>query len=272
MAEDFILNQEIQSVDQIIDNMSLMDDDLFGLVFDGNIPASEILLKTILKRDDIKIVSVEGQKELRNPAIGGRKIRLDILAVDREDHFYNVEVQRRNGGAHPKRARFHSSMVDARMLKEGKDFIDLNESYIIFITEKDYFKHGLPIYTVNRRFEEFDGVFEDESHIIYVNGSYKGDDAIGQLMQDFQCKNAADIQNEELAKGVRYFKENEGGRRVMCEAVERYGYQMAIKATIEAGIRYGASREQIIDDICEKYSLEKKAAEQVYERFAPAVV
>ena len=58
----------------------------------------------------------------------------------------------------------------------------------------------------------------------------------------------------------------------MCEAVERYGYQMAIKATIETGIRYGASREQIIEDICKQYSMAKEVAEQIYERFVPAVV
>ncbi len=272
VAEDMILDQEMQSVDQIIDNMSLMDDDLFGLVFNNNIPAAEVLLKTILKRDDIEIVSVEGQKELRNPEVGGRMIRLDVLVKDGTGRFYNVEVQRTNSGAHPKRARFHSSMVDARMLKEGQKFKELKESYVIFITENDYFKRGIPIYTINRHFEEFDGVFEDESHIIYVNGSYKGNDAIGHLMQDFRCKKADDIQNAELQKSVRYFKENEGGRKTMCESVERYGQQQAIKAIVESGIEFGIDKEKIVENLRKKFSLSEEQAERVYERYAPAVV
>lgn len=144
---------EIQEIQDKLNN--LISGNLFGLVFDGNIPAAEVLLKVILKRDDIRIESVEGQKELRNPEVGGRKIRLDILAVDGTSHFYNVEVQRRNSGAHTKRARFHSSMVDARMLKEGQEFKDLNEPYVIFITEKGYFGCGLPIYTINRQISPF---------------------------------------------------------------------------------------------------------------------
>ncbi len=272
MADELLIDQEEQSIDQIIDNMSLMDDDLFGLVFDGNDPAAEMLLKIILRRDDIKIISVEGQKELRNPEIGGRKVRLDILAEDGDGRFYNVEVQRTNSGAHPKRARFHSSMIDTRMLKEGQKFKELNASYVIFITEKDYWGEGLPLYTINRHFEEIDRIFDDESHIIYVNGSYSGNDAIGNLMQDFRCKKADDIQNEELAKGVRYFKENEGGRKTMCESVERYADQKAIKTLIESGVEFGVDRDKILASLRNKFSLSEEQAEKFYQRYAPALV
>lgn len=56
---------EIQEIQDKRNN--LLSGNLFGLVFDGNIPAAEVLLKVILKRDDLRIESVEGQKELRNP-------------------------------------------------------------------------------------------------------------------------------------------------------------------------------------------------------------
>lgn len=38
-----------------------------------------------------------------------------------------------------------------------------------------------------------DDKFDDGSHIVYVNGSYKGDDAVGRLMHDFGCKKSEDI-------------------------------------------------------------------------------
>lgn len=35
---------------------------------------------------------------------------------------YNIEVQKKPEGAHIRRARFNSSMMDSRMLKEGQEF------------------------------------------------------------------------------------------------------------------------------------------------------
>ncbi len=70
------------SENQIVDGMSLFDDDLMSMVFDANIEATELLLKIILKKDDIQVISVVGQRELQSPVVGGRDIRLDILAKD----------------------------------------------------------------------------------------------------------------------------------------------------------------------------------------------
>ena len=92
--------------------------------------------------------------------------------------------------------------------------------------KKRYQCHGLPVYTVNRHFEEIEDSLDDGSHIVYVNGNYKGDDTVGRLMHDFGCKESKDMYYPELAKGVRHFKE-EGGRKKMCEAVEKYAEQKA---------------------------------------------
>ena len=56
---------------------------------------------------------------------------------------------------------------------------------MIFIAQTDIFGYGIPVYTVSRYFEEIDAPFDDGSYIVYVNGSYKGEDAIGKLMHDF---------------------------------------------------------------------------------------
>ena len=62
---------------------------------------------------------------------------------------------------------------------------------------------------------------DDGSNIIYVNGTYAGDDDLGKLLADFMQPDASKINFKELADGVRYFKE-EGGWENMCEAVEKY--------------------------------------------------
>jgi hypothetical protein len=79
----------------MINNLTLFDDDRMSLVFDGNIPAAELILNIILKKEDIEVVNVAGQKELENPLVAGRNIRLDILVRDSSGKIYNVEVQQK---------------------------------------------------------------------------------------------------------------------------------------------------------------------------------
>ncbi len=52
-------------------------------------------------------------------------------------------------------------------------------------------------------------LFGDGSHIIYVNGKYRGNDEVGKLMHDFSCTNPDDMNYETLAKRARYFKQDE---------------------------------------------------------------
>jgi hypothetical protein len=222
--------QDVQFVNKIIDDMSLFDDDLMSLVFDANVEATELLLKIILKQDDIKVISVIGQRELENPIVNGRNIRLDIFAEDSTGRFIDVEVQRSDEGTHFRRARFHSSMLDVRMLKAGQKFKEMMDSYVIFITENDVIGSSRSLYHVERIIEETKEFFCDASHIIYVNGSYEGDDPIGRLIHDFKCKESKDMYYKEFSKGVRHFKETEGGRQVMCQAVEEYADQKAKEA------------------------------------------
>ena len=65
-------------------------------------------------------------------------------------------------------------------------------------------------------------MFADGSHIIYVNGNYKGNDAIGQLISDFHQTNPENMHYDALAQGVKHFKEVEGGHEKMSEIVEEY--------------------------------------------------
>ena len=65
---------------------------------------------------------------------------------------------------------------------------------------------------IDRFVNETKEAFNDGSHIIYVNGKYKGNDDIGKLMSDFNCKSANKMQFEALANSVRHFKETKKGR------------------------------------------------------------
>ncbi|MBS6104058.1 hypothetical protein [Megasphaera sp.] len=99
------------------------------------------------------------------------------------------------------------------------------ESYVIFITENDVWQHGLARYRVNRIIEELNRPFEDGSHIIYVNGDYKGNDDIGKLMNDFRSENVEDLMLEPLKETVHRYKNNPEEVAVMCAELEKWSLE-----------------------------------------------
>lgn len=166
-------NKKMEENLKMLAGFRLLDDDFMTMVFDRNIEATELILNIILGRTDMNVLEVVAQREYKNPVTGGRTIELDIYAKDAESKIYNIEVQRADAGADVHRARFHSSMIDTRMLRAKQKFKEIHDSYVIFITENDIMGRGLPLYHIERTIQETGTLFNDGSHIIYVNGSYK---------------------------------------------------------------------------------------------------
>lgn len=228
---------ERQETLEAIKKLNLLDDNLMTLVFDRNIEAAELLLNVILQRNDLKVLEVIAQREYKNPMSGGRSITIDIYAKDGDDKVYDVEVQRASAGADVHRARFHSSMIDTKMLKAGQEFNEIHDSYVIFITASDVMGAGRSLYHIDRMIKETGAYFGDGSHIIYVNGSYKDDsDPVGKLMHDFRCLSSADMFYPILAKQLKFFKETEGGQNIMCQVFEDLAEKRAEKRAEEARI------------------------------------
>ena len=230
-----------------IQAMRLMDDDFMTVVFDGDNEITEFLLRILLNRDDLRVKKVTTQKEKRN--LFGRSVRLDILAEDTKGKVYNVEVQRADEGASPKRVRYNQAMLDSHSLKKKEDFTQLPETYIIFITENDYYGLGQPFYKVRKSIElaTKDSTylpFDDGCNIIYVNGRYRGDDALGKLMHDFNTPNADEMNYSELAEKVRYHKQETEGVRTMCRIVEEYGKEREAFGRAE-GLKRGVHENAI---------------------------
>ena len=202
-----------------------------SVVFDGDNELTEFLLRILLSRDDLTVKSVMSQKEKRN--LFGRSVRLDIVAEDNNGKLYNVEVQRADKGASPKRVRFNLAMIDSHILQKNDNFDVLPEIYVIFITENDYYKKGMPIYEIEKTVKGTDLTFDDGCNIIYVNGAYRADDAIGRLMHDFRTTDASEMYYDEIANRVRMHKQEEQGAKTMCRIFEEYGEEVRAEAKIE---------------------------------------
>lgn len=104
-----------------------------------------------------------------------------------------------------------------------------------------------------------------------MNGSYRGNDPIGRLMYDFNCKKSKDMYHKELADSVRHFKE-EGGRSMVCNAVEEYAEKKAaIREAIEAGFAYGADKEVVIARVNTEFGISVEEAEKLYNTYAKSI-
>ena len=218
---------------QRIKELRLMDDDFFSEALDGKTEVVEYILNTVLERDDIKVKSTKAQAEYKSAT--KRSIKLDIQAEDVNGRLMDIEIQRSDRGSGVRRARFHSSMIDRALLSKGDDFEDLVDTYVIFITEKDKFGMGIPLYHIERKISEMDNaLFGDGAHILYVNGEYRNlEHPVGSLMHDFNCKDAKDMVNPLLAEEVRYLKETEGGLSQMSRILEEMRNEAAEKAKAE---------------------------------------
>lgn len=211
-----VLREKYRFYDQI-QRFRLIDDTFMSVVFQ-DIDCTQFLVRTILQDDDLTVTKVETQNSLKN--LRGRSVRLDITAHDAAGKIYNIEVQRKDAGALPKRARYNSAMLDANVTKPGDELENLPETYVIFITENDYFQRELPLYHIERTIRELSEQFQDEAHIIYVNGQYRGNDPIGSVMHDFFCADPKDMNNEILADEVARYKETDKGVNSMCRIME----------------------------------------------------
>lgn len=117
-------------------------------------------------------------------------------------------------------------------------------------------KSGNLMDTGNGVVEETGVYFNDGSHIIYVNGSYKDDnDPIGKLIHDFRYISSVDMFYPELAKQVRYFKETEGGREIVCQIFEELAEKRVTKEKKAFARRLIARGKQTLEEIAEDTDL-----------------
>lgn len=224
----------------VIADLNGFDDEFFNALMQGNVEGVQQLLRIVLRIPDLVILkNPQTQQYLKN--IYGRSIRMDCYSESLRARF-NVEIQRDSRGAPAKRARFHSSLLDAGISHAGDDFSDLPDTYVIFITEHDIYKAGKPYYEIERVVKTLGIDFKDGEHILYVNGAYKGNDPIGWLMQDLHCTNPHEMHEGPLKERALFLKETKEGVKMLSEKMQEIqdiGYEKGIKVGEARGLTKG---------------------------------
>ena len=233
----------------------LIDNDFMRVFFEDKKCAKE-LLRIILQKEDIDVLDVKTEKAIN--VLLTKSVRMDILVADSEGRIYNIEIQKSDVGAMPKRARYNSSMIDVRLLNPGEEYSALLETYVIFITENDVLKGGKAIYHIDRYIEEENRKFNDGSHIVYVNLSAKQESELGDLLHDFYCTKSSEMKNPVLAERIKELKETKKGVHNMCEITEKL---------IEEAMQ---EKQKKLDEVQARADAEAKAKEAAEAKAAAA--
>lgn len=235
-----------------------IDDGFMRCLFKDDLPLVQFVLRIMMQKPEMIITRCETQKDLKRLA-GSRSLELDVHAVEPDGTEYDIEVERSRGRAEPRRARYHQSAMDIENLGPREDFSKLPETYVIFIAEEDIFGGGRAFYQIERLDVDTGRPFGDGTHILYVNGAYRGDSDIGRLMHDFCCNNAEDMYLEPMAERTRYLKESQKGVEEMCKIFEdilkegmekgrEEGKELALLASLRSLVeKLGYTPEQAMD-------------------------
>ena len=208
-----IMNQYYLSV---IKDLRIFDDNFMKIVFkDDKQCVQEVINVIIPYANKIKELFVEDS--IKN--LSGKDIRYDVVAVTQQ-MIIALEVQKDKYKASPQRTRLYDSLLTSKSMKPGIPYKKQSQTAVIFIMEEDYYGLKKAVYHIQRFVEETGQSFQDGAMIMYVNGRYRGNDAIGRLMHDFNQKDYRKMHNKVLREKVRKLKETKEGKEKMCKLFE----------------------------------------------------
>ncbi len=198
--------------------------------------ACQHVLRILTGIQDLVVKEIRTQHRISK--IESHDAILDVLAEDGSGRIYNLEIQRADTVDHARRTRFYGAMIDSEYLEKGKDYEEMPDVYLIYISETDLWKAGHTVYTVEKYFKNTDIRYEDGLHILYANAAVDDGTEIAKLMQYFKVADPEDMSQSDLSKRVHYLKCEEGGYAEMCEIADKI-FQEGIQQGIERGVQKG---------------------------------
>ena len=203
---------------QGVEDLTLLDDTFMKIAL-NDIGACQHVIRILMDDPSIEIVEVRSQYRISK--LVSKDAVLDILAEDTQGRVYNLEIQRKTTLDHARRTRRYNAMVDAEYLEKGKEYSEMPEVYVIYISETDIWKTRRTESTVEKHFKGQMTEYDDGQHTIYINAAINDGSPKAALMQYFKTCDPDDMSQGALSRRVRYLKREKGGIEEMGEYSER---------------------------------------------------
>ena len=117
---------------------------------------------------------------------------LDAYCVALGNENFDLEIQKKDNDDHQKRVRYNGSNMDTYIADKGIKFGQIPESYVIFISKKDFFGQGKAIYHIDRVLRETGDVEDNGFYEIYVNTEIDDKTDIAELMEIYSSSDLPD--------------------------------------------------------------------------------
>jgi len=177
--------EDERQISERFQNLPLSDNFMFGEVM-RHPEICRLFLEALL---GFEIARIEVAKEVTiSDTLGFHGIRLDVYARE-ADKMYNVEMfSSLKYKPDLRRARYYQDMMDRRVLETGKDYVDLPESYVIFVCNFSYFETGQAIDRRKMVIEGREDVeYDDGSHVYILNSRYTVPNASQPVLEFLDC-------------------------------------------------------------------------------------
>lgn len=181
--------------------------------------ACQHVIRVITGIPDLVVKEVRSQYRISK--VTAHDAILDILAEDSHRRLVNLEIQRKDTIDHARRTRFYSAMIDSECLEKGKDYNQMPDVYIIYISETDLWESGKTLYKVEKRFNGTEISYDDGVYVTYVNAEVDDGSDIAKLMDYFKTADPEDMSQGDLSARIHFLKCEEGGYPEMCEVSEK---------------------------------------------------
>lgn len=227
-------------------------------------PCFRRILSVLLDRD-IGEINVKAQSIIQGLDTDLRGVRLDVEikepagpTMKHEANIYDIEPHTENEEGILKQNRYKQARIDSKYVKSGwktKDFVKMNNLYVIMITNFDMFGEGLFEYTVkNKILERPDLEYDDGLTFKYFNtkgtkGVNEGVRNLLRFMENSVPENVVDEATKEISEYVDKVKKSPKAEEAymtmgdkidrLCEESEQRGIEIGERRGIEIGEQRG---------------------------------
>ena len=212
--------------------------DMLGIIFPGRQVKDLIVHERESSISEATIVT----------GMESKSVRLDVLFEDGSG-WYDIELQVEDKGNLPKRSRYYGAALDVNKLKKGRDYNELEPSFIIFLCLYDEMGIDEPVYSFRMFDEKYSLPLNDERYTIILNASCSKSKIPDDLRPLFEYLNTGEIITEDefitrIDERVRAFQDDEEIRRMMSVEDEmRLIYENRLKRQLKEGIEKGVEQE-----------------------------
>ena len=154
----------ISTYEERWENLTLANNFIFCKVMESNPDLCKQLLEILLHIEIDHLEKPVAERTMQE-SINSKSVRFDVYTKD-DNRIFDIEIQTVNKTNLPMRARYYQSVIDVSSLNAGMNYLELKDTYIIFICLSDLFNRGLPVYS-------FENVCTEDKKLHLNDGAFK---------------------------------------------------------------------------------------------------